>query len=178
MHRKPLLALLDAYRGHDAHEEAMRRRMRQFVENHPDCFQRELSVGHVTGSAWIVNPSRDKALMLHHRKLDRWLQPGGHADGEADVLAVALREAREETGLRGIRPLSRAIFDVDIHTIPARGHEPEHEHFDVRFLLLADEEEPLCLSRESRQLAWVAMAELECLANERSILRMREKSRA
>ncbi len=176
MHRRPLLSLLEAYRTDDPEERAMQQRLRLFVQQHPDCFERRLLTGHVTGSAWIVNHDHSKVLMLHHRKLGRWLQPGGHADGEPDILAVALREAREETGLDDIRPVSPAIFDIDIHTIPARGGEPEHEHFDVRFLLQANEQASLRGNEESNRLAWIALANIERLANERSILRMRDKT--
>lgn len=152
--------------------------LQQFVEQHPECFERSLQVGHITGSAWIVNPPRTHALLIHHRKLERWLQPGGHADGDPDVLRVALREAHEESGLEQLRPLSGAIFDVDIHTIPARGPEPQHLHYDVRFLLEADDAAPLLISRESRALAWAELERITEYTDEESVLRMVAKTRS
>ncbi len=151
--------------------------LRQFVETHTDCFERSLSVGHVTGSAWILDRQRAFALLTHHRKLDKWLQPGGHADGDSDILRVAMREAREESGLEEIRPVSEDIFDVDIHAIPARKTEPAHLHYDVRFLLEADRNAPLALSEESRSLRWVALDRIAQLNPEESIARMVVKAR-
>ncbi len=150
--------------------------LRRFVIEHPDCFERSLGVGHVTGSAWIVDPLREKALLTHHHRLNRWMQLGGHADGDSDVLRVALREAREESGLEDIRPLGDSIYDVDVHRIPARGNEPAHYHYDVRFLLEADADRPLHLTPESKALAWVKLADVLKLTNERSVLRMVEKT--
>ncbi len=145
MHRQPLLQLLYQHQPTDPLEQAMTQATIAFVAQHPDCFDRSLLIGHITGSAWIVSPDRQQTLLIHHRKLDRWLQPGGHADGDPDVAAVALREAQEETGLTSLRLVNPvgathpeqevAIFDVDIHPIPARADVPEHLHYDIRFLL-------------------------------------------
>ena len=151
--------------------------LRQFVETHPDCFERSLQIGHITGSAWIVDRDRSCALLTHHRKLNKWLQLGGHADGDPDILQVALREAREESGLRDIRAVSEDIFDVDIHVIPARGGEPEHRHYDVRFLLEADRNAPLTASLESRSLAWIPLERIAGLNAEESMARMVAKTR-
>ena len=148
----------------------------RFVETEQSCFDRTLQIGHVTGSAWIVDRSHTKALLTHHLKLDRWLQLGGHADGDPDVLRVAMREAREESGIEHIRPVSEAIFDVDVHPIPARGMEPRHLHYDVRFLLEADSEAPLVISGESKDLAWMSLTEIAHVTTERSISRMVTKS--
>src|SRR5690606_29728042 len=117
MHREPLLHLLAAYATFDAADAACLARFVAFVREQPDCFRRELLVGHVTGSAWIVDRAGERVLVTHHRKLDRWLQPGGHADGDPDVAAVALREAHEETGLQHLHLQADAIFDLDIHGI-------------------------------------------------------------
>lgn len=172
MHRDPLLALLAAYRSLDEEDAASCRRIADFVRAHPDCFERSLLVGHVTGSAWIVDPARSRCLLTHHRKLDRWLQLGGHADGQSDVLAVAMREAREESGLRSLRVVDAAVFDCDVHWIPERKQEPGHWHHDVRFLLEADPDEPLVVSAESKDLAWVSLDEVPRLADDASVLRM------
>ena len=154
----------------------MAERIGRFVTAHPDCFERSLAIGHVTGSAWVVDPERRHALLTHHRKLGKWLQPGGHADGDPDTLRVAQREAREESSLEQIRVVSEAIFDVDIHVIPARGAEPEHLHYDIRFLLEAGRGATLAPSSESQSLAWVALGAIAKLNPEESILRMVRKT--
>ena len=179
MHRRILLTRLDQYQPGDPGETAMHQRLRAFVVAHTQCFHRTLAHGHITGSSWIVNPARDRVLLLHHRKLDRWLQPGGHSDGDPNTLCVALREAAEETGVpcTAIRPVSSGVFDLDIHTIPARGAEPEHEHFDIRFLFELDDRIPLKVSPESHALAWVPLSEVVHMNPEASISRMVAKTR-
>lgn len=178
MQRDYLENLLNEYRGVDSDEEQMRQRMHQFVKQNEDCFKRELATGHITGSAWIVNPARTKTLMLHHRKLNRWLQPGGHSDGNPDTLAVALREASEESGidLNHIKPVYETIFDVDIHTIPTNKKETQHDHFDVRFLLEIDDQLPLISNEESNEVKWLALDEVSAFNDDRSIERMLKKT--
>jgi 8-oxo-dGTP pyrophosphatase MutT (NUDIX family) len=175
MHRKDLLEKLRAYEPMDAADRACQARFLAFVEAEPQCFERTLLKGHVTGAAWIVDASGRRVLLTHHRKLGKWLQLGGHADGDPDVLAVALREAQEESGIEGLEPLSDAIFDLDIHGIPARPGEPEHEHFDVRFALRAPDAAALVVSAESLDLAWVELDALESLGCDESVLRMKRK---
>lgn len=175
MHRQPLLDLLRQHRPADENEQAMTQATIHFVEQYPNCFDRSLLIGHVTGSAWIVSPNRDQTLLIHHRKLDRWFQPGGHADGDPDVAAVALKEAQEETGLTSLRLLSPAIFDVDVHTIPARGNVPEHLHYDIRFLLEADPAEPFGDSDEISNIQWFSMEKASLKADSESIFRLIRK---
>jgi 8-oxo-dGTP pyrophosphatase MutT (NUDIX family) len=115
-------------------------------------------------------------LLTHHRKLGKWLQLGGHADGDPDLLAVALREAREESGLARLRALSPAPFDVDRHWIPERKSEPAHWHYDLRFLIEADPDEPLVVTHESRDLAWIELAQVPALNPEESLQRMVRKT--
>src|SRR5688572_18920037 len=148
----------------------------RFAAQHPDCLLRSCAPGHFTGSAWVVDAGRSRTLLTHHRKLDKWLQLGGHADGEADLLAVALREAQEESGLKAVRAVSAEIFDIDRHLIPARKDEPEHWHYDVRFLIEADPAEPLVVTSESKELAWVELAEVVRLNPEESMVRMVRKT--
>ena len=112
--------------------------------------------------------------MTHHRKLGRWLQPGGHADGEADIANVALREAMEESGINDISALSDQIFDIDIHEIPARGKEPAHFHYDCRFLLQATHDDYV-VSEESYDLRWIGAHEIPSFTDEASVLRMLRK---
>lgn len=135
-------------------------KMRRFIREHEDCFERSCSEGHITGSAWLVNPAGDKALLTLHHKLKRWMQTGGHADGDPEPLRVALREAEEESGIGGITPVRDEIFDIDIHEIPARPHTGEraHYHYDVRYLLQAPHES-FSISPESDALAWWSAAD-------------------
>ncbi len=174
--RISLLHQLEAYQPYDDHEARMLASLLQFVREHEDCFERTLGVGHVTGSAWVVDLEREYVLLTHHRNLDKWMQLGGHADGEPDVLKVALREAYEETGLEKIRPLSESIFDVDVHEIPSRGDQQAHYHYDLRFLFEADRRHLLQITSESKALAWVKIGEVRSLTGEESVLRMVAKT--
>ncbi|WP_329743495.1 NUDIX hydrolase [Dyella sp. A6] len=130
-----------------------------FAHSHPDVFHRHHRTGHFTGSAWLVSADGERVLLMHHRKLGRWLQPGGHADGEADLAGVALREAQEETGVAGLQVLG-GIFDIDRHRIPARGDEPEHWHYDVRYVVCAGDDERFHINHEAHALAWRPVAEV------------------
>jgi len=155
--------------------------IQQFLEllDHPDAFLRTHLPGHITGSAWIVDPSKEFVLLTHHAKLNKWLQPGGHADGDENVLNVAKREATEETGLTDLLLLKHEIFDIDIHTIPIRKNFPEHLHYDIRFIFQAQPNDHLLLTPESHALAWVRVNDLEKLTqNNLSMLRMADKTRS
>lgn len=147
----------------------------QFIKENKNCFQRELKLGHITGSAFLLNKDLSKLMLTHHRKLNKWLQLGGHADGDSDILNVALKEAKEESGIPFIKPLTEEIFDLDIHLIPKSSKEEEHLHYDVRFLLQVQEDAPYCVSSESFDLKWVLLDELENYNSEKSILKMRTK---
>ncbi len=138
------------------------------------AFQRTNLPGHITGSVWIVNSTKQQALLVHHVNLKKWVQPGGHADGDENILRVALREAEEETGIKKFK-ITPSIFDIDIHTIPARNNFQEHFHYDIRFLIEADEHDPIIVSEESHDVKWIAMGDLEKYTTERSVLRMKEK---
>ena len=175
MSRGQLVRNLEAYARQWTGEAAVVERFIRFVERHPDCFERALPVGHVTGSAWVVNGEGTHVLLTHHRKLDKWLQLGGHADGEPDVMKVALREVAEESGLTGVAPVFPEIFDVDIHPIPARRHEPAHEHYDIRYAFRTTGSEAYVVSDESHDLEWVPIAALHRVTTEESMLRMARK---
>lgn len=176
MHRRDLIQRLNNYTITERHDFETRDRFVTFVESNPQCFERSLTIGHVTGSAWIVNPTRDRFLLTFHSKLNLWLQLGGHADGNSDILEVALREAREESGLDNIRCLSTEIFDLDIHRIPEHNGVAEHYHYDVRFLFEADDSQALVISEESHDLRWLTSSEIRQVTQEESILRMLRKS--
>lgn len=175
VNRDKVLAQLRSHQPFDARETRFRALTLEFVARNPDFHDRALAAGHVTGSAWVVDTARSRALMLHHRKLDRWLQPGGHLEGDASPLAGALREAGEETGL-DCRPVSEAIFDIDVHRIPARGDEPSHLHYDLRYLLEADPAQAPGVSAESNALRWFTLAEVAALDCGPSIERMVRKT--
>lgn len=174
--RQSLLDELRAYAPADARETVMRDRLVAFVSAHADAFVRALAIGHVTASAWIVDPARTRALLTHHRKLGKWLQLGGHADGDADVRRAALREAREESGLTSLRFVHDGIYDLDVHAIPARPGEPAHDHYDVRFAFEADPDEPLVVSSESKELAWLPLDALYAYGADESVLRLARKT--
>ncbi len=176
MHRQPLLESLRRYREAHPDEHAVADQFREFVEQHPDCFERSLLVGHLTGAAWILNRAGTHVLLTHHRKLDRWLQLGGHADGDPDMLRVAAKEAEEESGIPTLEPASEDIFDLDVHAIPARGDVPEHFHYDVRFRFRATDSEDFTVSDESHDLAWVPLETLSDYTSEESMLRMAQKT--
>jgi 8-oxo-dGTP pyrophosphatase MutT (NUDIX family) len=181
--RTSFLQHLAAYRPFDLKEAEMRDRMHAFVSEQDLCFDRALQIGHITASCWIVNAlprgerQRGQALLTWHNRLNRWLQMGGHLEsGDASLLDAALREAREESGLANVRPLAAAIFDLDVHLIPERKNEPAHFHYDVRFLLEADPAEPLVVSAESRDVAWVPLSGIMALNTDASMRRMVAKT--
>jgi 8-oxo-dGTP pyrophosphatase MutT (NUDIX family) len=175
MKRIQLLYLLSNYQISFPEDGEIAARTALFVRENPQCFERSLVEGHITGSAWIVDKERTHALFTHHRKLNTWLQLGGHADGESDILQVALKEAREESGLQNISALSGQIFDVDINLI--LDGSSSHYHYDIRFLLEADRSEELVISDESHDLAWIELSKAESTITESSVLRMYSKMR-
>lgn len=177
MHRNILLDLLEKHTPINENELKMRNETIEFVKTNQDCFMRELLIGHVTGSAWIVNIARTHVLMMHHRKLNRWFQPGGHCDGDPDVLNVALKEAYEETGLENLKVVHGEveIYDVDVHQIPEMKGLPAHLHYDIRFLIEADMNEQLIITEESNDLAWVLLEKIADHNDAESIMRMVRK---
>src|SRR5207237_3914058 len=126
--------------------------IRAFLRRHPDdAHLRSQLEGHLTGSAFVLDASFERVLLLHHRRLDRWLQPGGHGEGETDIRMVALREVEEETNLHKalLQPFPDSrILDVDAHRIPARPGEPEHLHLDLRYKFVATQNAEPRLSRK------------------------------
>jgi len=181
MDRADLLKSLERYRERHPEEIEMVDRVRALVAENERCFHRDSFPGHITSSAWIVSRESGAVLLTHRRKLGRWLQLGGHTDGEADVLASALREAEEESGLSGFVPLPGAgepeIFDVDVHEIPAHGGEPAHAHHDIRFLLEVSHRQAIeHQTAESKEVRWVPAERIEAFLEEESLLRMARKA--
>ena len=162
-----LAAALRRHRPADTKEAIALRAILAFIDRHPDPFDRRIAEGHLTGSAVVVSATGDQVLLLHHRKLGRWLQPGGHAEaGERDGETVALREAREETGIDGLvfHPSAPRPLDVDVHPIPARHAEPAHLHLDLRYLVVAPAGAALRRqAAEARALRWFTWDELAAL---------------
>ena len=173
MHRRNLLDQLQAYRLRHPDEQKTVERFIDFVSAESRCFERDCWAGDVTGSAWLLDPAAQAVLLTHHKKLNIWVQLGGHSDGDADTQAVALREAQEESGL-AVKLLEPEIFDLDIHPIPARKGDPQHFHFDVRYAMSAHSR-AFTVSEESLALRWVPVVALDAFSQEVSILRMRDK---
>ena len=174
--REALLAELARYVCADAREHEMLAATARFISEHEACFERTLQVGHVTASAWVVDYACSQVLLTHHRKLGKWLQLGGHADGNSDARAVAMREAREESGLSSLRFARRDIYDIDVHEIPARADEPAHLHHDLRFAFFADSGEAPVVSGESHDVRWVALEAVEALTIDASVRRLLAKT--
>ena len=175
-----LLAELEAYRGVDEVEEQHRRHIRRHVAEIAGWWHRDTLPGHVTASAFVVSPQVDRILLHHHRRLSRWLQFGGHDDGEQCPARAALRELAEESGLEDFHFLpGPAIFDLDVHPIPAAGGMPAHDHLDVRFLIAADPAAALLpAAGESRQLQWFQLDQIPGVAAEIGLRRVLGKLRA
>jgi 8-oxo-dGTP pyrophosphatase MutT (NUDIX family) len=150
-----------------------------FCSAHPDALLRTCTEAHLTASALVVDPADGRFVVLHHRKLGRWLQPGGHADGDDDLAAVALREAAEETGLDGLVVRLPAI-DLDVHEVRPPGESP-HRHLDLRFVVVAPPGSaaagPPPGNHESQEIRWVAEADLAALDVDASLRRLVERAR-
>jgi 8-oxo-dGTP pyrophosphatase MutT (NUDIX family) len=177
--------LVDSLSRHPCADDAERRdrdHILGFIRRHAAPFDRRIAEGHLTASALVVSRSGDRVLLLHHRKLERWLQPGGHAEpGETLGEAIALREAHEETGVEGLElhPTASRPLDVDVHAIPARGIEPAHDHLDLRYLVLAPGGAATMLNAdESYALRWFAWDEIDGLGLDPGLRRAFTKVRA
>ena len=155
---------IKAYRPWNEQERQDQVLILDFLRKNPDAFYRTNLLAHMTASAWVVNPQRSKVLMVYHRLYDSWSWAGGHADGEEDLLAVALREVREETGVQRLRPVTEEIYSLEVLTVD--GHEkhgryvPSHLHLNVTYLLEAEEDQPLRVCEEENTgVAWFALAD-------------------
>lgn len=170
-----LLYLLDNYRPIDLAEQEYKKIIIEFLNNYPNAFERSLEVGHITASAWLVNKDNTKALLMHHKKLNIWVQLGGHCDGDTNPLAVAIKEAQEESGIMNIAAIQNAIFDIDVHFIPENKKEKGHYHYDIRFLLQVMGDEDFIPNEESNALMWIDKNKEKLPTNERSVTRMFDK---
>jgi 8-oxo-dGTP pyrophosphatase MutT (NUDIX family) len=176
--RVGLESLLRAHRPLDAAEDQHRARMLELLGTHGDPFARtHFEPGHFTASGFVLSPDGGALLLIHHRKLLRWVQPGGHIEtGDADVEAGARRELREEVGLDRLELATPGIFDLDVHSIPAFGTEPAHEHFDVRFLFRAAQRE-FAGGEDVETARFLPFADIDAITADRSVVRAVEKLR-
>ncbi|MDR1907870.1 MAG: NUDIX hydrolase [Holosporales bacterium] len=172
MHRNLAIELINNYAPTDQVELEDKRRMLDFLAREPDCFDRNCVEGHFTASCWLENYAGDAILLTHHRKFGKWIQLGGHADGDSDLLRVSLKEAYEESGLSNIEPVRADIFDIGVHFIPPHEDITQHYHYDVRFYLKAMKDEPFTVSEESHDLKWVFLHEKEKLPDNHGVQRM------
>lgn len=176
-----LLAELATHQPADEAERAHLAQIRTFVAEHPAPFSRAHLHAHLTASAIVVDADGLRVALGHHRKLDRWLQPGGHGEPhETDALGAALREAFEETGIAGLLPHPRAPrpLDVDVHEIPARGDVPRHLHLDLRYLVQAPPGAGITRSEEEHHaMRWFAWEDAEALRLDAPLLRALAKAR-
>ena len=179
MTRTELLTSLTSYYSQFPEERAFIPRFKSLIVNFPNCFQRSLISGHMTASSWIIDATGTVALLVHHKNLNRWLQPGGHADGEENILKVSFKEAEEETGLKSLKLIRSEIFDIDIHLIPKHNDVQSHYHFDIRYLFSADINEIHSNGEQSYKIQWVPLSEVKKITESNpSIVRMVLKTKS
>lgn len=173
-----LSRMLDAHLPADALESEHLGRMKELIKIDGDPFSRDhFRPGHFTASAFVFDPQEKNILLIHHSKLGRWLQPGGHIDPEdSDVVEAVRRELLEETGQRDLERLGEGLFDVDVHEIPARKDDPGHEHFDLRFLFRAASTE-LQAGDDALDARWVPVGDIASIDSDESVMRAVEKLR-
>lgn len=161
MDKQKTLRLLENHITDFVEEQIFLQDMKAFVKASTDYYTRDNLAGHITGSAWILSPDRCNALLIHHVKLDRWLQPGGHVDESDETPAVtALREAEEETGLK-VSLIKEEVFDIDIHSIPEKKGIPKHFHYDIRFLMKAETLDMDMNTVELKGIKWIPLNSLQ-----------------
>jgi 8-oxo-dGTP pyrophosphatase MutT (NUDIX family) len=179
MRAEALLAELQRYQPDDALEARHLSSIIELLAAPAQPFTRsQFEPGHITASAFVLDPDAELLLLHHHRRLDRWLQMGGHLDPGEDPLKAALREAAEESGCSRIEPLQETVFDLDVHPIPAAKGEPAHYHFDLRYLFRAASDEALALDpAESLDLRWFRLEEAGERMNEEGGYRVMRKIR-
>ena len=176
--RLNILELLEEYKSSDKLENELKQKIVDFVKSNPECFNNDFKFGHITGSALVVDRNIKFTLLNYHRKLNKWLQFGGHSDGLHDVVQTAKREALEESGLTSLKPLDgfNGVFDVDVHQIPEKREMPSHLHYDIRIILTADKNEEIKISDESKDLRWVRLDEANKYNDSASFVRLIQKA--
>lgn len=176
--RDRLLKQLEEYKALDADEGRSREDIAEFVKANPECFNNDFKLGHITGSALVIDQNIEYTLLTYHPHIKKWIQFGGHSDGSPDVLETGFREAQEESGMKSLKfiPEHGGIFDLDIHPILPRGEMPLHNHYDIRIILSADKKEPFVVSHESKELKWIKLEESEKYNNQPAFLRLVSKA--
>ena len=175
--REALLELVSGHTPVDDKEKEHTASTLDFLRKNHNCASADNLKGHITASAWVLSPDRTQTLLTHHRKLNRWLQLGGHVEGDATIQEAALREAVEEGGIAQLHLIEDSIFDIDVHLIPAKNEVADHYHYDIRFLFQA-ERIVFVVSNESNELAWINLSDMANLTSDESVLRMSRKSKA
>ena len=157
----------------------MKEQVIDFVKSNEDCFDNFFKEGHITASAWVLDKENKKVGLVHHKLIGKWLQPGGHSDGNPDTPQEALREAQEEFGIEDLKLNNENIFDIDIHIIKEdkKRNLGEHTHFDIRFLVIGDSNIAPKVSSESNEVKWVNLTDVVKLNNEEAIRRMVTKTK-
>lgn len=176
--RNLILDLLTNFQTFDKNEERSRLKIIEFVKTQEKCFDNNFKLGHITGSALVVDTNFKHTLLNYHRKLNKWLQFGGHSDSHFNPIEVAFREAREESGLKSLLfiPEFKNIFGVDIHPIPKYGDMLLHHHYDIRIILTADKKEPFIISSESKDLKWFTLKQAQRINSQPAFLRLLSKA--
>jgi len=178
---RELLRDIENFRPHNTIEEAYLLLTRRLLkEKGEDAFSRAAKDAHITASSWIVNPEHTHVLLVHHKGLNMWCQPGGHCEeGDRNTHASAFREAREETGIKKLKPVSPEVFDLDVHTIPnnkAKG-EKSHLHHDVRYFFETEMDHEIAAQEdEVNEVKWFALEDVQNLNSDESVGRMVEKT--
>jgi 8-oxo-dGTP pyrophosphatase MutT (NUDIX family) len=174
---KIVLDLLNTYNPEYEEERLYKTQMIEFYNNYENVFSRKQLYGHFTASSFLINKDMTKFLLMLHRKIGIWVQLGGHCDEDPIVLRTSIREAKEESGIENIIPISEEIFDIDIHKFRAFKGLDEHFHFDIRFLLKTVDTDDFVINEESMDLKWFRFDEFESVKQNfpQSITRMVEK---
>lgn len=172
-----ILEELKKYEAQNKSEKKSKKKIISFILNNQENTGRENKEGHLTASAWIVNNERNKVLLHKHLAINKWIQLGGHVEEAETIKEAALREASEESGLNSLSLLNENVFDIDHHLIPAHKNQAEHIHYDIRYLLEAEDKEELEKSSESKNLKWLELSEIEEYVSEESVLRMLRKTK-
>lgn len=173
--RQELIELVTEHEPFDRIEARHKETTLAFLKENRNCTSKTNLNGHITASAWILCPDKQRTLLTHHKKLDRWLQLGGHIESDSSVQLAALREAREESGIEALGFVENTVFDIDVHNIPGNTDVPSHVHYDLRFLLIA-ENANLIISDESNDLRWIELNSVDKLVSDISIIRMVKKT--
>lgn len=175
MLKETIIGELDVYKNVYALESDNVDTLINFIENNSIYLGSSNPDGHVTSSAWIINKQRTRVLLTEHKKLNKWLQLGGHTEENESVYESSYREGIEESGLSMLTQVNRSIYDIDIHTIPKRNEKKEHIHYDIRYLFEANDTDEIIVSDESHDVRWIDVRDIERYTNEESVLRMVRK---